>query len=201
MAQQAVNLSFWLGWRHTTIFSTQKLNSEKGASYWRASVRHRVGVYVSAQLVVNGHTETDKRESDFFQFIRTPKCTRTFSTGPQFVHNSSTCSTLALSYTGTRRENEWYNETQHMGRVVKNAASAHLASTLTGIRADGNSTKGKAVGRPLMQLMRKDTRLFTTLQGLPIYPDQTNFECQTTRAQIRYSVFPLLAKLGFTFFK
>jgi hypothetical protein len=201
MAQQAVNLSFWLGWRHTTIFSTQHLSSEKGASCWRASVRHRVGVYVPAQLVVNGHTETDKRESDFFQFIRTSKCTHTFSADSELVHNSSAYSTLALSYTGTRHENEWYNETQHMGRVMQNAASAHLTGTVTKMSTGGNSVMAKAVRRPLSLLMRKDTRLFTASQRLPIYPDQTNFECQTTRAQIRYSVFPLLAKLGFTFFK
>lgn len=202
MAQHAVNLSFWLGWHHTTFFPTQALLSEKQASCWRASMLDQVGAGIPPRITANGHTETDKRESDFFQFARTPE------------NASDTVSVSRRPSTEYWTENklragrtEAYPETRGNGYVrainpfIQNVQQVHFKYQSMSSRITGNSVMGQTLRRPLMLLERKDTRTITAGQRLPVYPDQTNFECRTTRTQIRYLVFPLLAKLGFGFFE
>lgn len=51
--------------------------------------------------------------------------------------------------------------------------------------------------RPLHVLTRETTRFIVQAYRVPIYPDRTNVECTSTRAQIRYILWPLLFKCGF----
>ena len=53
------------------------------------------------------------------------------------------------------------------------------------------------VHRPIAAMHRDETGLLVRILRLPVYPDPTNGACETTRAQLRYIILPLLAKLGF----
>lgn len=191
MAQHAVDLSFWLGWRHTSIFPAQALMSENEASCWRALIRRRVATHTAAQVSVNGHTETDNREAAFFKFMRVFENSRMPSIDTQSGNGFSRCNTSTLSYAGAYFRSVWSDDTRFLKRTVREPQPSSPADAVMPV----------IVRRPLMLLNRSDTRLLVTSQRLPVYPDQTNFECRATRAQVRYLVFPLLARLGFTFFE
>lgn len=60
---------------------------------------------------------------------------------------------------------------------------------------------GYCVKRPLMDLSRSEVTFVTTLARLPISVDSTNLLCYSSRAQIRYLLFPLLYQLGFHAFE
>ena len=202
MAQHAVNLSFWLGWHHTSILTTQALRSEKEASYWRASLQCRVGASAAIELSVNGHTETDKREADFFKFMRAVEGTDMHSAGLQAKNELNKNNMFALSYTGTFYRSGQRHDAHPLRRGAAGLGFGAPAGDVTSVvTPTSNTSTPESVHRPLMLLTRNDTRLLVASQRLPVYPDQTNFECITTRAQIRYLVFPLLVKLGFTFFE
>lgn len=202
MAQHAVNLSFWLGWHYTSIFSTRVLLSEKDASGWRASIRRRVGACTATWLSVNGHTETDKREANFFKFLRAPENAAALSIDLKTGNKCSKSNTFTLSYMGAYFGSSQSADTHLLSQGTQKSGSAARASVASSaVITNSNSSTPEVMRRPLILLTRKDARLLVASQRLPVYPDQTNFECYTTRAQIRYLVFPLLAKLGFTFFE
>ena len=51
--------------------------------------------------------------------------------------------------------------------------------------------------RPLGRLSRHETGFIVHAHQLPVYPDRVNSTYTNTRAQIRYIILPLLAKMGF----
>lgn len=69
------------------------------------------------------------------------------------------------------------------------------------VKKDINERPPMQVRRPLLSVNRAEIRLLCYIEKLPVYPDQTNFDRQTTRSQLRQTVFPLLHKLGFSRFR
>lgn len=53
---------------------------------------------------------------------------------------------------------------------------------------------------PLEKLQRQEISFLQQSLKIPVYPDQTNFGQENTRAQLRYSVFPIMEDLGFESF-
>lgn len=53
---------------------------------------------------------------------------------------------------------------------------------------------------PLEKLQRREISALQGLLNIPTYPDQTNAGQENTRAQLRYSLFPLIEDLGFESF-
>lgn len=53
------------------------------------------------------------------------------------------------------------------------------------------------VSRPLMNFTRAEVTFLTTMEGLPISVDSTNYMGRSTRSQIRYGLVPFLEQLGF----
>lgn len=51
--------------------------------------------------------------------------------------------------------------------------------------------------RPLTRMLRMETSFLVRTEHLPVYPDLSNIACDTTRAQLRYIVLPLLTHMGF----
>lgn len=69
------------------------------------------------------------------------------------------------------------------------------------VKKDLNDRPAMHVCRPFLPVNRAEIRLLCYLEKLPLYPDQTNFDQQTTRSQLRQTVFPLLCQLGFSQFR
>ena len=61
---------------------------------------------------------------------------------------------------------------------------------------DSGSTK---VYYPLSSFYRYEVSFLQQLFHLPLYPDQTNISLENTRAQVRYTLLPVVKKLGFGF--
>lgn len=53
---------------------------------------------------------------------------------------------------------------------------------------------------PLEKLQRREISFLQCSANLPVYPDQTNVRQENTRAQLRYSLFPVIENLGFESF-
>lgn len=53
---------------------------------------------------------------------------------------------------------------------------------------------------PVKKLNRRDISFLQGTLNIPVYPDQTNVGQENTRAQLRYSLFPLIENLGFDSF-
>lgn len=54
---------------------------------------------------------------------------------------------------------------------------------------------------PLEKLQRREISFLQCSINIPIYPDQTNTGQENTRAQLRYSLFPVIEDLGFESFE
>ena len=54
---------------------------------------------------------------------------------------------------------------------------------------------------PLKKLQRREISFLQCSLKVPVYPDQTNTGQENTRAQIRYSIFPIIEDLGFEYFE
>lgn len=77
--------------------------------------------------------------------------------------------------------------------TTKQYASIQANDTIISTREGALDT----VLRPLGALGRQETGFVARIHHLPVYPDISNMACETTRAQIRYIILPLLTKLGF----
>lgn len=53
---------------------------------------------------------------------------------------------------------------------------------------------------PLEKLQRREISFLQCSANIPVYPDQTNMGQENTRAQLRYSLFPVIENLGFESF-
>ena len=53
---------------------------------------------------------------------------------------------------------------------------------------------------PLEKLQRREISFLQCSLSIPVYPDQTNTGQENTRAQLRYSLFPVIENLGFESF-
>jgi hypothetical protein len=54
---------------------------------------------------------------------------------------------------------------------------------------------------PLDKLQRREISFLRESLNIPVYPDRTNFGQENTRAQVRYTVFPVIDALGFAPFE
>lgn len=52
---------------------------------------------------------------------------------------------------------------------------------------------------PLNSFYRYEVSFFQQLFHIPVYPDQTNISLENTRAQVRYTLLPVIKRLGFGF--
>lgn len=52
---------------------------------------------------------------------------------------------------------------------------------------------------PLNSFYRYEVSFFQQLCHIPVYPDQTNISLENTRAQVRYTLLPVIKRLGFGF--
>ena len=50
---------------------------------------------------------------------------------------------------------------------------------------------------PLSSFYRSEVSFLQQLFHLPLYPDQTNLSLENTRAQVRYTLLPIIKRLGF----
>ena len=50
---------------------------------------------------------------------------------------------------------------------------------------------------PLSSFYRSEVSFLQQLFHLPLYPDQTNLSLENTRAQVRYTLLPIVKRLGF----
>lgn len=50
---------------------------------------------------------------------------------------------------------------------------------------------------PLSSFYRYEISFLQQLFNIPLYPDQTNINLENTRAQVRYTLLPLIKRLGF----
>lgn len=53
---------------------------------------------------------------------------------------------------------------------------------------------------PVKKLNRREISFLQGTLNIPVYPDQTNVGQENTRAQLRYSLFPVIENLGFDYF-
>lgn len=53
---------------------------------------------------------------------------------------------------------------------------------------------------PLEKLQRREISFLQGSLNVPVYPDQTNYGQENTRAQLRYRLFPVIEDLGFESF-
>lgn len=54
---------------------------------------------------------------------------------------------------------------------------------------------------PFEKLQRREISFLQRSVNIPVYPDQTNAGQENTRAQLRYSLFPVIENLGFESFR
>ena len=204
MAQHALQLSFWSGRPTSVIFPTKQLTTEQHASVWRYTLAQRTQAHETGHALLNGHTVTDQLESEFFRFARTVEVAATNKPGVlRKPWTEALTDRAVIVYNDFHAAYAIGQLTEPQNPNMSNSASQHLSAdstrNRTGLMIEPKFTDQATTRllRPLNALTRATTRLLSTLEGLPIYPDQTNWEYRNTRTQVRSLVFPLLAKLGF----
>lgn len=181
-AQHILTTSFWFNIRHRDVLPMEQYSTEHRASVWRKYQNQSMTYRASTTMYLNGHTQTDQTESNIFRELRRAQSRETDSLSTAVRHTQCT---NQKSNIGTR----WFDTNQPRKRLA--TRQLQLVWDVTGDKQTCNPLK-----RPLQVLTRETTRLLLQTYRVPVYPDPTNLECTSTRAQIRYILWPLLLKLG-----
>lgn len=182
MAEHILTTSFWFNMHHRNVLPTEQYATEQRASVWRKHQNQRMAYHGLTTMYLNGHTQTDQVESNIFRELR-----REHSLISD--HPSAVLTHTKRDKQRPNRGTFWFDTTQ-----PRRCLDTFPSQLVWGFTVDERTRN--PLKRPLQLLTRETTRFLVQTHCLPIYPDRTNLECTSTRAQIRYIIGPLLLKLG-----
>lgn len=119
----------------------------------------------------------------------------------RLISNNNTPNVLANGHTRSDQQESGLFSYARMlfGKPIKDVPTPSKAALCNDESAKQACLTGQCITmhRPIAAMHRDETGLLMRILHLPVYPDPTNGACETTRAQLRYIILPLLTKLGF----
>lgn len=186
---QLRQLCFLFQLKFFQIISNNFLFTEQEARIWRLKNFYRYGFFFNGNLLVTGHSATDRIETFFLNLIRGSSLSglqsfnekkKLFLKNTIFTKNNFSCFKKKKTFFLKKKKDSFKNDKKVLNKSFQ-LEKIHIQNYY--------------LLRPFFLVNRIELKSFLNFLQLPIFPDQTNFNFIYKRNRIRQQIFPLLKKL------